>query len=283
MSIVAVMLIKDAVELDYLPEVAIKTVLGIPSLSKFLVSEGKSTDGTYELLSSIGDERLEIFRRDWVMDKSFWSVERNFLIEEGRKYGDYVLVIDADEFLFKQDIPLIESFIASPNGELGMHFDCLHYVRTKDGDTQDCLAINKNPGWYSSHARLLSYSLHPKIETVGHNADDFVGTYKGRRMFLHSSGLLARKGVRLGHFGYVRDAKAAGQKFKRNDEIYQKSMDYLDGHVPEPVSFSYAKYTDTTQYVVPPYFPAGPEDLEDPVNQWIFSKYRKTSYVAGEE
>jgi hypothetical protein len=177
-SISVIIIVKDAVILDYSPVQTILSSLEIPSVNKVFVNEGMSSDGTYELISSIKDDRLEIIRRDWRMDKSFWAEERNYLINIAKNYSDYLLILDADEFLFKEDVGIIEDFIKNPNGFYGMKFKYLHYFRVFDGNSKECLRINKNPAWYQEHAKLVHFSLNPRLEIVGHNADDFVGTFK---------------------------------------------------------------------------------------------------------
>lgn len=273
-SISVVIIVKDAIILDYSPVQTILSSLEIPSVNKVFVNEGMSNDGTYELISSIKDDRLEIIRRDWRMDKSFWAEERNYLINLAKNYSDYLLILDADEFLFKEDVGIIEDFVKNPNGFYGMKFKYLHYFRVFDGNSKDCLRINKNPAWYQEHAKLVHFSLNPRLEIVGHNADDFVGTFKGRKTFLHSCGALTNSSVRVGHFGYARDAKAAGMKFKRNDEIYQNSTEYVSGSLPNPVNFSYPAYSGPhDKFLINPVFP----DVKY-VSDWIEAKHRRCSY-----
>jgi len=277
-KIVCVMIVKDALTLDFCPYQTVMTALQIPSVSKFLINEGNSNDGTYELLSSIKDDRVDIIRKDWVMDKGFWARERNLLIDRASEFGDYVMYLDADEFLFKQDVPLIENFLANPNGKLGISFEYYHYVRIKDGNTPDCLKINKSRNWYQYNSRLAHLSLNPRLAIVGFNADDFVGTHNGKTIHIHTSPLMSKCGARIGHLGYARDARAAGKKFKRNDEIYRFSTEYLDGKLPDDVSFSYPAYTEGNRDLIDGIFPSTPDDTSDVVNQWIYSKHREVSY-----
>lgn len=267
------MLAKDCVKLDYCPYETVLSTLGLKSLKKFIINEGYSTDGTYEQLSSIKDDRVEIIRRNWKMDKSFWSVERNHIIDRARTQADYLLILDADEFLFEESLPIIDDFVANPGDFLGMHFRYRHFFRIKDGNDIESLMVNINPKWYQSHAKLVHFSLQPRLEMVGHNADDFVGTYNGHTVALHAlSRLKKNKELYVGHMGYARDAEAAGIKFKRNDEIYQNSSQYVKGDIPESVPFSYPKYTPDRNLI--------PIDFKipDSVVKWIESKNRRTSY-----
>lgn len=273
-SVAAIMIVKDAIELDYCPVATIQTALQIGSLTKFLVNEGMSCDGTYELLQTIHDPRLEVIRRPWVMDKSFWAIERNVLIEEAKKYAEYVLILDADEFLFEENLAEVDRFVTKPGAYLGMHFQYRHFFRIADGNTVDTMKVDYSSSWYQSHAKLIHYSLNPYLAIVGDNADNFLGTFQGQRIFLHTSNRIKKKtNVFVGHFGYARDAEAAGRKFKRNDEIYQNSTLYKNGFIPEAVDFEYQSYRDSNHLAEIDF------NLPEAALSWINAKHRKACFL----
>lgn len=268
------MLARDCLKLDYCPYETVLTTLGLKSLKKFIINEGYSTDGTFEKLSSIKDDRVEIIRRNWHMDKSFWSKERNYLIDIAKEQADYLLILDADEFLFEESLPLIDSFVKNPGDYLGLHFKYRHFFRIKTGNDVDSIMVNVNPKWYQHHAKLVNFSLNPRLEVIGHNADDFVGTKGNKTIFLHSfPGLKRDNNIFIGHLGYARDAEAAGIKFKRNDEIYQNSKEYIDGCIPKSVSFSYPKYTPDRNLIAIDF------NLPLCIKNWIQSKERRDSFI----
>lgn len=280
MGIAPIIILKDAVTLDYCFIQCIKRCLELPYLDAIYINEGYSSDTTFQEISALAKDtnKIKLFRRQWCMDKEFWAREKNFLIEEASKYSEYIFIVDADEILLKSSLGYIKKFVENPGDKLGVIAYVYHYMRISDGDNLGTLKQITRPGWYRYQARLIHRSLNPRLMIVGANPDDLVG-FKGNKMYFihHRTDMLLRNtDIRFAHFGYARDAKAMSMKWIRSEKITRGDKEFVNGNIPEPQPYTYPTW--------------GSKDLIDPllinpgllkdelVIDWVSSKYRKHSY-----
>ena len=104
------MVIRNGIDLGYPFIEAISTAL--PLCDEFLVSDGNSSDGTYEALVKYfsGTNKVKIFRDQWDNSSIKGSAIRNALNKvRNRCTGDYILEVDANEIIPPEDYEFIKS------------------------------------------------------------------------------------------------------------------------------------------------------------------------------
>ena len=104
------MVIRNGIELGYPFIEAITSVL--PICDEMLVSDGQSTDGTYEaLMKYFGKtDKVKIYRDEWDKSSFKGSAIRNALNRvRNRCTGDYILEVDANEIIPESDYDIIKS------------------------------------------------------------------------------------------------------------------------------------------------------------------------------
>jgi hypothetical protein len=225
----AFMITYQCIILDFTLEGTIRSCLDF--CDYLYINDGKSTDGTRDILYSLqreyGSDRLRIFERDWLHDRSFWTAERNFLVD---MIPDdfYILHVDADEVFHENDMHLIRESVEK---FLVINTPMIHFY----GRPTNYIT---GPVWAPLHTKLFRKSTGIKLINIpGGCADDIVWP-DGR--CAHFSGYNSCEAV-IYHYGNCRNPKALGIKAKKADDLYKNSQQYLDGSLPEPRSFSYAE------------------------------------------
>ena len=228
--ITATFITHQCVVLDYCLEATLRSMLDL--CDEIYVNDGKSTDGTLDVLYSIqrevGSDRLKVFERDWVHDRSVWTKEKNFLIDQVPA-NNYVLCIDADEVIHENDIPKIRSLVNSGTA-LSIAFPVIHFYGRPTHYIE-------GPSWYTRHTRLWAKSTGIRLYHIERGcADDVLWP---NRMPAHLWRFTLSEAF-LYHYGNCRDPRAIGMKVKKADDLYQYSTDYIDGKLAKERSFSYA-------------------------------------------
>jgi hypothetical protein len=229
MSIIsAFMITYQCVILDFTLEATIRCCLDL--CDYMYVNDGKSTDGTLDILYTLqreyGKDRLIIFERDWEHSRVFWTDQKNFLIDLiPNDY--YLLAIDADEVFHEKDFVHIR--MLSDNGYKAISFPVIHFYG------RPTYYIN-GPGWYMSHTRWWRKDSGIKLfHGIGGCADDVVWpNHVSAHVFGHY-----RSQAALYHYGNCRHPRALGLKTKKADDLYANSDRYLDGSLPAYVAFDY--------------------------------------------
>jgi hypothetical protein len=219
----------QCVVLDYPLEAAVRSCLDL--CDYVYINDGKSKDGTldilYSLQKNVGKERLKVFEKTWIHDRSFWTKEKNFVIDMVPS-EHYVLAIDADEVFHEKDIEWIKNLVN--RGVKSLSFPFIHFYGRPTHYIE-------GPVWYKRHTRLWKKDtgIH-LIHRHSGCADDVVWpdgypAHWGR--FIDAR-------VPIYHYGNCRHPRALGIKSKKADDLYQNSMQYIDGSLPQERSFNYA-------------------------------------------
>jgi glycosyltransferase involved in cell wall biosynthesis len=227
--IYACMLSHQCLELDYPIEASIRCALDLCDV--VMINDGKSTDGTLDLLYKLQDEfgsdRLLVFEKVWRHDRSLWAAQRNFLIDLVEP-KDYIFAIDADELIHEDDFSKIRQFTDRGVGVLS--FPVVHFYGRPTHYIQ-------GSAWYNRHTRLWRKNTGIKIvQRPGGCADDVLWP-DGYAAHL---GRYVDSAVTIYHYGNCRDPRALGRKSKKADDLYQNSEAYLDGSLSADLSFDYA-------------------------------------------
>jgi len=108
MKITGILTIRDGIYLGYPFVEAILSVL--PIVDEFLISDGGSKDGTFEILKQLKKtfpKKIVLFQRPWFKSRCWETIDEslNYLIEKAK--GDWLFEVQGDEIWHERDlIPL---------------------------------------------------------------------------------------------------------------------------------------------------------------------------------
>ena len=229
MIITANLITHQCIVLDYCVEATVRSML---DLCNFVyINDGKSTDGTLDVLYSLqreyGKDRVIVYERDWLHNRELWARERNFLLDNTPKDA-YTICIDADEVFHENEIQLIRD--KASQGVKAIAFPVIHFYGRPthyiDG-----------PAWYKQHTRMWHMGTGIRSYHIpGGCADDILWP---NRAPAHLCGN-EKCGAYIYHYGNCRDPKAIGMKSKKADDLYRGSEEYMEGKIAELRSFDYA-------------------------------------------
>jgi glycosyltransferase involved in cell wall biosynthesis len=103
------MIVKDVLKPGYPFVEAITSAL--PVCDEFLVSDGYSTDGTYDVVTRIADSnrKVKVFRREWPNEKQFSVLGEVTNWLRAKCSGDYIFSIQANEVVHEESIPFLKA------------------------------------------------------------------------------------------------------------------------------------------------------------------------------
>ena len=101
------MVLKDVLKTGY-PFVE-SIVASLPVCDEFLISEGYSTDGTYEVVQKISqlNKKVKVFRQKWPVVKRYSVIAEVTNAIRAKCSNDYIFSIQANEVLHERNIKLI--------------------------------------------------------------------------------------------------------------------------------------------------------------------------------
>lgn len=179
------MIVKD--ENDYIKS-CIESVKDI--VDEIIVVDTGSVDGTIQIAESLG---AKVYKFKWV---NSFAKARNFAIENAT--AQWLLMLDADEALFKEDKETLLNFI-NDNSFDGAHFTVYNYVgklEDKAYNLHNALRLLKNNKQYQ-----FKGDIHEQIERID-----------GKSM----TNLFAITDIRLHHYGYLDSVAQKKNKRERN-------------------------------------------------------------------
>lgn len=169
-------------------ERVIKSIL--PVTDRVVVLDDHSTDGTPELCEWL---RCEVFRSEFTdiheaRDKDFLLAK---LWELGAKVGDYCVMIDGDEALYKADIPAVKDAMSAGLPCCSMHIVYLW-------DREDQVRVDR---WYKEFRRPSLFRLTSRALAFQRTA--FGGNFHCSSAPSQLLGMITPIAARLLHFGYL--------------------------------------------------------------------------------
>ncbi|MCX8072111.1 MAG: glycosyltransferase [Candidatus Binatia bacterium] len=189
--------VRNAIDLYYPMVESIRSIL--PICDEFIVAAGDSTDGTTELLRSIGDPKIKIIKTVW--DPALFvqgrtnAQQTNIALDACT--GDWAFYLQADEVVHEDDLPTIvaamERYLKDPRVE-GLLFDYLHFF----GDYDHYMIAH---GWYRREIRIVRTGIG-------------VRSWKSAQGFRRNGKKLKVKhsGGRIFHYGWVRPPQRMTRK-----------------------------------------------------------------------
>lgn len=103
------MIVKDVIKPGYPFVEAIASAL--PVCDEFLISDGYSTDGTYEAVARIAElnSKVKVFRQEWPKEKRFTLLADVTNWVRAKCSGDYIFSIQANEVVHEDCIPFLKA------------------------------------------------------------------------------------------------------------------------------------------------------------------------------
>jgi hypothetical protein len=223
--------VRNAVKYDYPVIESISSAL--PLCDEFIVNVGRCSDGTLDLIASIGDPKIKIVESVWDdalrKDGLIYSQQTNIAL--ALCTGDWAFYIQADEVVHEDDLPLLRHVMErhlDNRGVKGLLFRYLHFIADY---------WSTNPWFYHRAVRIIRNN--GEIESCG----DAVGFhFKSTQQYLQSGpkDWLADSGARMFHYGWVKDPKTMLAKVREQVAVYHGN------HPPPQQTKLYAQ--DAFQY-----------------------------------
>ena len=198
----------------------------LPIVDEFIVALGDSDedDNTLEILLSINDPKLKIYRRQWDENLFFggkiFAHETNFALSQCR--GDWCLYLQADEVLHEDDLRYIKMYCEDYRENFAVdgfllpyfHFwgDYRHRINVHHICRKEIRLVRNRIGCYS-----------------------YVDAVSFRKMDNQKLNIIDLPAY-IYHYGYVRPPKLMGRK-KKIQEGFHRGFD--DTHKYEVADFNY--------------------------------------------
>ncbi len=189
--------VRNAIDLYYPVVESIRSIL--PICDEFIVAAGDSTDGTTELIRSIGDPKIQIIETRWDPNEFVRgrtnAQQTNIALDACT--GDWAFYLQADEVVHEDDLPQIvkamETYLPDPRVE-GLLFDYLHFF----GDYDHYMVAH---GWYRKEIRIVRTRIGVRSwkSAQGFRRD-------GKKLHVKPSG------GRIFHYGWVRPPQRMTKK-----------------------------------------------------------------------
>lgn len=144
MMISGFIIVKDVLKPGYPFAEAIASAL--PICDEFLISEGYSTDGTYDVIKRISElnPKVKVFRQEWPKEKSLTVLGdvTNWIREKCS--GDYLFSIQANEIVHEQSVKFIKALPEMCSGTQTFSFPFIHFMRNYKFGQEFRLRFSKN-------------------------------------------------------------------------------------------------------------------------------------------
>lgn len=168
-------------------------------VDEIIVVDTGSTDKTIEIAKSYG---AKLFHQPW---EGSFSKHRNHTMENAT--GDWILIIDADEKMVTEDIPLLLKVMSEPIAKI-ISINVINVYRDR-----------QNRSVFLPSVRLFKRELGVHYEGIVHNQiktpDDVP---------------VVRANVRLEHYGYDLTPEKMKKKFERSKALLLKQLDKNPDH-----------------------------------------------------
>jgi len=210
--------VRNAVALDYPIVPAIRSILDL--CDEVVVNVGPSSDGTRDLVASIGDPRIRIVDGVWDVRQGrlVLSVETNRAMAACR--GQWGVYIQADEVLHEHGVAILRNAVQTANADLRIEGLLVEYVHLY-GDF-DTMATNRH--WYRREVRVVR--LGGDIRSFGDAQGFRVGEAERR--------LRARlTRARMFHYGWARPPASLLRKQRAWQEIFAAGQEPEAERAPE--------------------------------------------------
>jgi glycosyltransferase involved in cell wall biosynthesis len=118
----------------------------LPVCDEFLISEGYSTDGTYEVCEKMAqlNKKIKLFRDEWPCDRRDSIIADVTNIVRARCNGDYLLSIQANEIIHEESVALIRALPEIYPKRISFSLPFIHFFRDYQFNQEFRLRFTKN-------------------------------------------------------------------------------------------------------------------------------------------
>lgn len=234
MKISGFTIIRNAVANDYPIVEAITSIL--PVVDEMIVLVGDSTDGTRDLILSIGSDKIKIF--DSVWDTSIRSGGTVLAIETNKAFNlidpesDWAFYIQADEVVHEKYYPAILAACQKYKDDQriqGLLFNYLHFYGTYD-------YIGDSRKWYSHEVRII-------------RNDKKITAYRDAQGFRIGNIKLWVKPIDafIYHYGWVKSPKQMKKK-QDNVAVFWNDEEKLKALIAQGDLFDFNEYDSVAKF-----------------------------------
>jgi len=202
---------KNVIKFDFPVLEAITSIL--PVVDEFIVNVGKSEDDTLEVIRSLQDNRIRIVESVWdeslKADGQILGIQQDIALSHCT--GDWAFLVQADEVIHEQDLPVIKEAMAESFSNpkvLGLVFRMLHFK----GDYW-----SSDPWMYRKATRVIRN--HSGIYSATDGCD-FRTIEKDQMIKSGPHGRLIN--ARVFHYGYVKHSKVLQEKLAYQASRYHE-------------------------------------------------------------
>ncbi len=271
MKISGFTIVRNAVKYNYPVVESIRSIL--PICDEFIVNVGDSEDETFDIIQSIGSEKIRIIENEWDMSQksAVLSYQTNLALDACR--GDWAFYLQSDEVIHEDDLGKIKETMGryqdDPNVD-ALRFQWLHFYGSY-------YRYRIDHGWYQKQDRIIRNN--GMIESVG----DAYG-------FARKDGQDLRRqstGAFVYHYGWVQPQEVMAQRRVNAAEIGFVS---LENEPPKEYSYGdlnrFPVYFGTHPRVMAERIAAHPLSQSDKRNidrkyWWFPAKWFETRYKTG--
>ncbi|MDP4280944.1 MAG: glycosyltransferase family 2 protein [Bacteroidota bacterium] len=254
MKISGFTLVRNAIKFDYPIVESIRSIL--PVCDEVVVAVGNSDDGTRELITSIGSEKIRII--DTIWDESLreggavLAVETNKAFDAISPDADWAFYIQGDEVFHESQcqeaIREMEKWKDDPETE-GLLFNYYHFYGSYD-------YIGDSRRWYRNEVRII-------------RNDKRIRSYRDAQGFrIENRPLKVRKtDLNMYHYGWVRPPEIFKEKLSYFNTLWHDEK-WLEKNKPQIESFDYSEIDSLQSFKG-----THPAVMNDRIakHNWIFS------------
>ncbi len=162
-------------------------------VDEIIVIDTGSTDKTVEIAQSFG---ARVFHQPW---EGSFSKHRNYSMEQAT--SDWLLIIDADEEMYEEDIPDLLPFLEDPR------------VKAVSLNVLNVYGTNEQKQVFLVSPRLFRRELNARYDGIVHN-----------QVRLPDDTPVVRTPARLKHFGYDLSPEKMEEKLQRSRQLLEKQL-----------------------------------------------------------
>jgi glycosyltransferase involved in cell wall biosynthesis len=181
--------VRNAIDQYYPMVESIRSIL--PICDEFVIAAGDSSDGTTDLIRSIGDPKIKIIETVWdpayYKQGAIYSQQTNIALDACT--GDWAFYLQADEVVHEDDLPrtveCMRRHLDARHVE-GLLFDYIHFFADYDH-------YMTSHGWYRREVRIVRTGIG-------------VRSWRGAQSFRRGDQKVkvVPTGARIFHYGWVR-------------------------------------------------------------------------------
>ena len=210
--------VTNAIEREYCVEEAIHSVLRFAD--EVIVLDGGSTDGTLDLIFSIGDPRIKVYHMEWLhnIGIGIYGIAKSLSL--ARCTSDWCVLFDADEVYHEMDSDKIKKIPQSVSDNIvALRFNTVHFYKDYNH------ILNGYKDWkdlYTEKVYMVRNHMGIYHGNINGDPDNFL-LRNGQPIPANKTVLLD---IPVFHYGHVRSENALLAKKNRMERYWHGDVTY---------------------------------------------------------